>query len=317
LQSSGGQLKYKCKSLSTVKDFLEMVRILFISLLIFASANLGWNESSASTPPAPVATIELRPHPGGTAMMTIPAKVLGHAGVFIFDTGGGISYVSPAFAQVVGCKPWGQITGFTLTAQRLDMPRCDGLSFEIQGRRFAAPIAGVFDIMKYMPADVPRIDGSIGLDVFAGRVITLSLTQRKLVVESPASLAVRARLGKEVPVRLVREAGGVALAVQVAVPTPAGVAWMELDSGNGGANVIGKHLAPLLNLDPGKKEPQPATFKISGGIPVEGTARVNDTLIMDGNIGTRFMLKWDLTLDLSKGRAWLAPAITTQSREGR
>jgi hypothetical protein len=244
-------------------------------------------------------------------MMTVRAKVRGHEGVFIFDTGGGVSYISPTFAQTIGCKPWGQITGFMLTGQRLDMPRCDGLSFDVQGHNFAAPIFGVFDIMKYLPPNVPRIDGSIGLDVFAGRAITLSLTQKVLTVESRASLAARAKRGKEVPIRLVRDAGGVALAVQVAVPTPEGMAWMELDSGNGGATVIGKHLAPLLKLDPSQKAPQPASFMIAGGIPVEGTARVNETLIMDGNIGTRFMLKWDLTLDLSKGRAWLAPATST------
>ena len=86
---------------------------------------------------------------------------------------------------------------------------------------------------------------------------------------------------------------------------------MEIDCGNGGANVIGKHLAPLMKLDPGKKEPQPASFMIAGGIPVEGMARVNETLTMDGNIGTRFLIKWDLTLDLAKGRAWLAPATTS------
>jgi hypothetical protein len=56
------------------------------------------------------------------------------------------------------------------------------------------------------------------------------------------------------------------------------MAWMELDSGNGGANVIAKHLAPLLKLDSSKKEPQPASFQIAGGIPVDGKARVNDTL---------------------------------------
>jgi hypothetical protein len=245
-------------------------------------------------------------------MMTVRARVREHEGLFIFDTGGGISYLSPAFAQSAGCEPWGQITGFMLTGQRLDMPRCDGFSFNIERHNFAAPIYGVFDIMKYMPPNVPKIDGSIGLDVFAGRAITLSLTQRTLVVESSASLTARAKRGKEVPIRLVRDAGGVALAVEVAVPTSKGTAWMELDSGNGGATVIGKHLAPLLNLDPGKKEPQPASFEIAGGIPVEGMARVNETLIMDGNIGTGFMLKWDLTLDLSKGRAWLAPATTRQ-----
>ena len=282
-----------------------MVRRLLISVLFCLCVGLCGIDALASKKPEPLAVIQLSPHTGGTAMMTMRTKVRGHEGVFIFDTGGGISYISPAFAQVIGCKPWGQITGFTLTGQRLDMLRCDGLSFDIQGHHFAAPISGVFDIMKYMPPNVPPIDGSIGLDVFAGRAITLSLAQRTLVVESTASLAARIRLGKEVPIRLVREAGGVALAVEVAVPTPEGMAWMELDSGNGGANVIGKHLAPLLNLDPGKKEPQAASFKIAGGIPVEDMARVNDTLIMDGNIGTRFLQKWDLTLDLSKGRAWL------------
>jgi len=244
-------------------------------------------------------------------MMTVRAKVRDHEGLFIFDTGGGVSYLSPAFAQSVGCKPWGQITGFMLTGHRLDMPRCDGFSFEIQDQHFAAPIFGVYDLMKFMPPDVPRIDGSIGLDVLAGRAITLSLTQKTLIVESAASLAARIKHSKEVPIRLVRDAGGVALAVEVAVPTAEGMAWMELDSGNGGATVIGKHLAPLLKMDSSKKEPQPASFQIAGGIPVEGMARVNETLIMDGNIGTRFMLKWDLTLDLAKGRAWLAPATTS------
>jgi hypothetical protein len=285
-----------------------MVRELLISVLVCLGASTGGKHSFSSPPQTPTAVIELTPHPGGTAMMTMRAKVRGHEGVFIFDTGGGISYISPAFAQTVGCKPWGQLTGFMLTGQRLDMPRCDGLSFDVEGHSFAAPTSGVFDMMKHMPPDVPRIDGSVGLDVFAGKAVTLTLSQRKLIVESPASLAARIKRAKEVPIRFVREAGGVSLTVYVAVPTPEGMAWMELDSGNGGANVIGKHLAPLLKLDPGKKEPQPASFQIAGGIPVEGMARVNDTLIMDGNIGTRFLIHWVLTLDLSSGRAWLAPA---------
>ena len=283
-----------------------LVFVLICLYLSIAATNLF-----AATPAKSPLVIELVPHPGGTLMMTIRATVQGHEGNFMFDTGGGISYISPGFAQTIGCKPWGQLSGFTLTAQRLDMPRCDGVSFDIAGNRFGAPTSGVFDIMKFMPKDLPRIDGSIGLDVFDGRAVTLSLAQKQLTVETPASLAVRAKNGREVPIKLVREVEGAALTVVVAVPTTAGVAWMEIDSGNGGANVIGKHLAQLLKLDPGKKEPQPASFMIAGGVPVEGMARVNETLTMDGNIGTRFLIKWELTLDLAKGRAWLAPATTS------
>ena len=257
---------------------------------------------------APLAVFQLEPHPGGTAMMTVRAKVRGHEGLFMFDTGGGISYVSPSFAEAVNCKVWGQITGFVLTGQRLDMPRCDELTFDINGYNFEAPIAGIFDIMKFMPPNVPKLDGALALDVFAGRTVTLSLTEKTLTLESPRSLAGRIKRGKEVSIRLVREVEGVALAVVVGVVTPQGTAWMEIDSGNGGANVIGKHLAPMLNLKTGMKEPQPANYMLVGGVPVTGNARVNDTLIMDGNIGTRFLINWDLTLDLAKGRAWLAPA---------
>ncbi len=288
-----------------------MVRKLFIICLFLLT---GWVDSSASfaTQRAkPLLIIDLIPHPGGTDMMVMHAKVRGHEGTFLLDTGGGISYITPGFAQTIGCKPWGQISGFTLTGQRIDMPRCDELSFGIQDQHFSAPISGVFDVMKFMKPNVPPLDGSIGLDIFVGRTVTLSLMGRKLFVESAVSAQRRIRQGKEVPIRLVREVNGVALAVQVGVPTSEGMAWMELDSGNGGANVIAKHLAPLIKLDPSKKEPQPASFQIAGGIPVEGKARVNDTLTMDGNIGTSFMLKWDLTLDLAKSRAWLAPAKNT------
>jgi hypothetical protein len=277
------------------------IRIIYISLLLLL---LTFKGSAAK----PLAVIELGTHPGGTYMMTMKATVNGTEGLFMFDTGGGVSYVSPDFAKSVGCTPWGQITGFMLTGQRLDMPRCDALTFEVEGRRLAAPTAGVFDIGQFMPKDAPHIDGSIGLDVFAGQTITLSLAEKKLTVESPKTFSARIKNAKEVPIRLVREAEGLALSVVVAVPTSKGTAWMELDSGNGGANVIGKHLASIMSLDPEKKEPQSAGVQIAGGIPVDGMFRVNPTLTMDGNIGTRFLINWDLTLDLANGRAWLARA---------
>ena len=100
---------------------------------------MGGGNLFASSPQKVELVIDLIPHPGGTLMMTLHSTVRGHEGNFMFDTGGGISYISPGFAQTVGCKPWGQITGFTLTGQRLDMPRCDSLSFDIDGHRFGAP----------------------------------------------------------------------------------------------------------------------------------------------------------------------------------
>jgi len=255
----------------------------------------------------PLAVIDLELHPGGTHMMTMNAVVNGHEGRFIFDTAGGISYISPAFARQIGCEPWGQLSGFVLTGQRLDMQRCENVAFNVAGQHVAVPTAGVYDIGQFMPPNTPRIDGSIGLDAFAGQSVTLSLAGKKLIVESASSLKERQRNGKEIKVRLVRELEGLALAVVAAVQTNKGLAWMELDSGNGGANVVGKHLAAMFGLEPEKKEPQNGALKLENGTEVAGPFRVNPTLIMDGNIGTRFMINYEVTFDLAAGRAWLAP----------
>lgn len=276
----------------TIKPFLILLITFLVTSVAFGSAK-------------PLAVIDLEPHPGGTYMMTINASVNGHQGRFIFDTAGGISYISPAFAKQIGCEPWGQLSGFVLTGQRLDMQRCEDVSFDVAGWHMAVPTAGVYDIGKFMPPNTPRIDGSIGFDAFAGQAVTLDLAGKKLVVESPSSLKARQKAGKEIKVRLVRELEGLALAVVTAVQTSKGLAWMELDSGNGGANVIGKHLASMFNLELEKKEPQDGRITLENGIDVAGPFRVNPTLIMDGNIGTRFMIGYELTFDLAKGRAWL------------
>ena len=276
---------------------------------ILLSAGLA--SSTLAKEPPPLAVIELHDRVGANA--TVQVKVGDQIGMFLFDTGEGVTAITPEFAAALDCKPWGQISGFRMNGERIDMPRCDDLVLELGGQKFKAPIAGVFDLMRLLPESEVRLSGAVGLDVFAGHAVTLQSLRKRLVIESPASLAVRITKAKEVPIRLVRDVEGVALAVDVGVPTAQGLAWMELDSGNGGTLVIAKHLATLFGLDPERKEPQPVKFKIAGDIFAEGLARTPD-IIMDGNIGLQFLRRWDLTLDLVKARAWLAPAEPDQAR---
>jgi hypothetical protein len=239
--------------------------------------------------------------------LAIRALINGHEGRFLFDTGEGVTVISPSLAEAIGCKPWGNLTGFRMTGERLDMPHCDGLVFESYGVSLPVPVVGVLDIMTFFDSDAPKLDGAVGLDAFAGRAITLIIQRKQLVVESKGSLAARVRVATEIAVRVVRDAEGAALAVDVAVPTAAGRAWMELDSGNGGSVVVSHAVAPLLNLDPAADKPQAGTFNIASGITVAGQVRTPQGMIMDGNIGSQFLANWCLTLDLASGRAWLAP----------
>jgi hypothetical protein len=235
------------------------------------------------------------------------ASVNGHEGYFLFDTGGGTSVLSPEFARFSGCTPWGQVTGFRMTGDRIDYQRCDNAIFDVAGARLKTPTAGVFDIMTLAPKTAAHLDGSLALDIFAGQVVTLDVSGRNLTIETPRSFRSRIQNAREVPARLVRDAEGAALSVAAGVPTQKGMAWMELDSGNDGAFKIADHVASLFDLQPDLKEPKPVSFMLGGGTPVKGTA-LTSNLIMDGNIGEQFFPLWAVTFDLKNGRVWVSPS---------
>ncbi len=254
---------------------------------------------------APLAVLPLHDVPG--VGMTIDATVNGTPGRFLFDSGWGVTAITPPLAAAVGCKPWGQITGFRAIGERVDSQRCNAVSIRSGAFEVHTPQVLMLDLMKYFPPGTSPLSGGIGLDLFAGRTLTIQLHAQRIVLESGASLAARIRNAREVPVRLVRDAQGAALTVDVDVPTNEGDAWMELDTGNNGPTLIGAHLAGLLGLKTGVDTPQSLKMPLEPGIVVEDKAIVKN-LILDGDIGRGFLDHWDLTLDLSGGRAWLSPA---------
>jgi hypothetical protein len=192
-----------------------------------------------------------------------------------------------------------------MTGERLDGPHCDGKTFETGGKTFAAPVLVQFDIMKLLSPKLPRVDGSAGMDIFAGRTISI-VPQTAIIVETPESLALRVAGTTPIPLRSVRDAEGVALTVNAAVKTPEGTAWMELDTGNSGAFVIANHIAPLVGLKADDKTGSPVKIELANGTVLEGKAWTRD-LIMDGNIGAGVLSRYVLTIDLAGNRAWLTP----------
>lgn len=256
---------------------------------------------------APIATIPLQPYRKGVAARV---TINGHTGLFSLDTAGGITLVSPDFAKRIGCEPWGQIVGYQMTGNRLAMPRCERLSLDIAGHRAAVPVAGVFDVAPLTAPDAAPIEGLLSLDAFAGQAISIDFAGGTLVVESPQSLKTRITPAREIPIRFLREANGLALAVAVELQTRNGTVAFELDSGNGGTLLVSKPYAALFGLDPAAAGPQPADLEIAPGIRARGTAFTPD-LTIDGNLGMPFLKDWILTLDLGQRRAWLQPTKAT------
>ena len=291
--------KRVCLTMSNIAGFLFL---LFFVVAPFAKAQ-------AST------TVVLEPIVGG--LLKVHASVGGHDGTFLFDSGSGVSSLSPEFAVAIGCRPWGQITGFRMTGQRLDMQRCDNIRVSIAGRSFPASTVGVFDISKYLSSDVGHVDGTIALDLFSNQAFTLSYGGHVIRLLDQSALANETKGLRSMPVHLVRDAEGLALTVNLPVITTAGTAWFEMDSGNTSNLVlVNKALAPLFQLKAEGRDAYSISLMLENGTAFIGAAHVLD-LILDGNLGTSFLSNHNVTVDLSHQTAWVSaytPAAAARAR---
>ena len=90
----------------------------------------------ATTADAPLVLALERYH---DKLFTVRAQIGGVERSFLFDTGEGVTMIAPALAQAIGCEPWGNIAGFRMLGERLDLQRCDDVTFVLAGRSFTAP----------------------------------------------------------------------------------------------------------------------------------------------------------------------------------
>lgn len=251
-------------------------------------------------------TLQLEPYLG--VIWSLQAQIKGKPHTFLFDTAGGFTVITPQTAAEIGCEPWGQITGFRMRGDRVDVKQCNDLTLGVGGATLKTPTAGVWDFAKVLPKDAPPLAGSIALDSFAGKAITIDLARKQLVIETPESLKGRVAAAKEVELRLSREAAGLALTPFVAVKTAKGKVWMELDTGSDAAAVVGGHAVALLGMKPDTGAPQPLRAELVGGVALATEKARVTSLIIDGNIGSPILAQWIVTLDLEHGRAWIAPS---------
>jgi len=243
--------------------------------------------------------------PTADNLFKIHATVAGRPGVFLFDSGSGFSNISPEFAAAIGCHPWGQITGFRMTGERLDMQHCDHVTFDLAGKRFAATTVGVFDLSRYLPTQLGHIDGTIALDLFANKAFTLSCGGHFIRLLDKRALAVKTRGSLVMPIRVVRDAEGVALTVDLPLTTRAGIAWFEMDSGNTSSRVLlNKPLTSLFGLPDSAKDGEAVHLTLLDGSTLTGQARTLN-LILDGNLGLSFLDSFDVTIDLQRKAAWV------------
>ena len=62
------------------------------------------------------------------------------------------------------------------------------------------------DLAKFLPPGTEPLSGGVGLDLFAGRTVTIQLRAHRVVLETDVSREARISIAREIRVRPVRDA---------------------------------------------------------------------------------------------------------------
>lgn len=216
----------------------------------------------------------------------------------LFDTGGGATLLTPEVAMARGCVPHGADIGHRMTGEAVSMMRCESFHFTVSGWAVGLAPVAVFDVNGLLPKELPRLDGLLALDAFRGQVITIDLRNRRLVVRG-ATLADSAVKDAGVEFRAGTGESGRFLSALVRVDGSRERLWFLLDSGNlrgtlVATSVLRDSLLPL-------RAPGIATLAVGGRLAYDDSFEVAD-LAIDGALGTNYLRRGPVTLDLRSAR---------------
>ena len=110
-------------------------------------------------------------------------------------------------AEQAGREPYGRISAFRMSGERVDAERCGRMSLGIDGHPVEVETA-VFELMTLLPPGWPELGGMLSLHTFRNEAITLDLAAGRLIVESDSSLDERTSLMQPMSARLGLQASG-------------------------------------------------------------------------------------------------------------
>lgn len=245
-------------------------------------------------PEAPIrAPARLGLEPYFRDLRTVRAIVGRDTVALLLDTGGGATLITPTLAAAIGCTPAGRTVGHRMSGEPVEFRYCGAIEMAVGGTPLRLPRIAVFDVNALLPAELPRLGGVLALDAFRGNVLTLDWGGDSIQVHGPAG-ADAALASSGVPLRPATGADGASLAALLPVAGRRGPLWLLLDSGNLRGTLLDVHVArdSLLAVVDGR-----ATLRVGDRPPWDAPVSVTP-LILDGALGTDFLLRGPVTLDL-------------------
>lgn len=279
---------------------LKVIASLAASLLTLT----GTTEAQAQRVATPV---QAKLSPWIQRLKTVDVLIDGKTAKMLFDSGGAVTLVSPAFAEKIGCKPYGRLTGFTMTGSTGHPKKCGMRDLQLGSYKTR------IDVLAgdgFAPPGAPEIDGIISLNAFEDQAVTIDLGDNLLVLESDASLQQRVANKPGAPIRVMRAMGGLGLTTFARVEGTKGDLWFLIDSNNQARTRVSPGALEELGIAADVVDDAIANSKsIAVPIKVDGVADgpaevAPKDIIYDGALNERLVYWHNVTLDLKDRKAW-------------
>lgn len=238
-------------------------------------------------------------------LKSVKVEIEGNKYNFLFDTGGGITMISPEIAKRINKTVYGNSVGFRMSGEKIESKLCDSLDIKIGGVNFFHSYVGVFDLMSLLPKEFERIDGLISLKTFEKERVTLNLSENRLVIETEESYKEKIKNMNFVQSRFANGLSGSELNIFIRIKVNNRLWWFLFDSGNIAQTKISEIVAQDLAIaykeneitEIGKQK-----FEIAGDSII--TPTIVDNIIYDGALSYDFIQQFEFIISFEDHKIW-------------
>ena len=176
--------------------------------------------------------IPLSDYAGHPNLKVVEVTIDGKKFDFLFDTGAGVTLVTPGVLQHAGKESYGSSVGYRMKGEKVEYKMCDSLLVQLGGYSFFHRQVGVWDVNKVLPKDWPQIHGVISLATFEESCISLDLGNNQIIVESESGCTQKMNSDKLVNAVFANGFSGMENSIFIEEPKNGNTYRFLMDSGN-------------------------------------------------------------------------------------
>ncbi len=225
---------------------------------------------------------------------------------FLFDTGGGETFISKNIADTLHKNIYGKVNGIRMSGEQLNYQKADSITLKAGKTLLFHSAIGVWNVMDVLPKELPAVDGILSLKSFQNRILTIDLRSNILIIETEGSFNQKKPEMKALPSRFVNGLNGNEQNILLGITSNRHVYWFLFDTGNIGPAIMNNGIIDFISLAPPKSDSTKSEFPAiiqCGDLQLKTNARL-DAVLYDGVLNYQALEQKIFTIDFKSETMW-------------